>query len=105
LRGGPSGIPWSGEPNPLLGGENLTAIAVDAALLIIVAVGQMLVMLTRNIDLSVASVIGLSASGAAGFSHPASPIPIGVGIASLIGRGCGLLNGLSRLLAARPQSS
>jgi rhamnose transport system ATP-binding protein len=83
--------------NPrMIGGENLTAIAMDAALLIIVAVGQMLVMLTRNIDLSVASVIGLSAYGAASFmhNHPASPVLIGVGVASLIGLGCGLLNGL-----------
>jgi rhamnose transport system ATP-binding protein len=82
--------------NPrMIGGENLTAIAVDAALLMIVAVGQMLVMLTRNIDLSVASVIGLSAYGAASFmhNHPASPVLMGVGIASLIGLGCGLLNG------------
>ena len=83
--------------NPrMIGGENLTAIAMDAALLMIVAVGQMLVMLTRNIDLSVASVIGLSAYGAASFmhNHPASPVLMGVGIASLIGLGCGLLNGL-----------
>jgi rhamnose transport system ATP-binding protein len=34
---------------------------MDAALLIIVAVAQMLVIITRNIDLSVASVIGLVA--------------------------------------------
>ena len=83
--------------NPrMIGGENLTAIAMDAALLMIVAVGQMLVMLTRNIDLSVASVIGLSAYAAASsmHNHPASPVLLGVGIASLIGLCCGLLNGL-----------
>jgi ribose/xylose/arabinose/galactoside ABC-type transport system permease subunit len=82
--------------NPrMIGVENLTAIAMDAALLMIVAVGQMLVMLTRNIDLSVASVIGLSAYGAARFmhNHPASPVLLGVGVASLLGLGCGLLNG------------
>ena len=82
--------------NPrMIGGENLTAIAMDAALLMIVAIGQMLVMLTRNIDLSVASVIGLSAYGAASFmhNHPASPVLMGVGVASLLGLGCGLLNG------------
>ena len=69
--------------NPrMIGGENLTAIAMDAALLMIVAIGQMLVMLTRNIDLSVASVIGLSAYGAASFmhDHPASPVIMGVGV-------------------------
>ena len=91
--------------NPrMIGGENLTAIAMDAALLMIVAVGQMLVMLTRNIDLSVASVIGLSAYGAAGFmhNHPASPVLMGVGVASLIGLGCGLLNGLVVTLGGVP---
>ena len=91
--------------NPrMIGGENLTAIAMDAALLMIVATGQMLVMLTRNIDLSVASVIGLSAYGAASFmhAHPASPVLIGVGVASVIGLGCGLLNGLVVTLGGVP---
>ena len=56
--------------NPrMISAENLTAIAMDAALLMIVAVAQMLVLLTRNIDLSVSSVIGLSAYGAARFMH------------------------------------
>ena len=41
----------------MISAENLTAVAMDAALLMIVAVAQMLVLLTRNIDLSVASVI------------------------------------------------
>ena len=45
---------------------------MDAGLLTIVAAGQMLVILTRNIDLSVASVIGLAAYVAADLlrSHP-----------------------------------
>ena len=91
--------------NPrMIGGANLTAIAMDAALLMIVAVGQMLVMLTRNIDLSVASVIGLSAYGAASFmhNHPASPVLLGVGVASLVGIGCGVLNGLVVTLGGVP---
>ena len=91
--------------NPrMIGGENLTAIAMDAALLMIVAVGQMLVMLTRNIDLSVASVIGLSAYGAASFmhNHPASPVLVGVEVASLVGIGCGVLNGLVVTLGGVP---
>jgi ABC-type sugar transport system substrate-binding protein len=44
--------------NPrMLSAANLTALSMDAALLIIVAVAQMLVIITRNIDLSVASVL------------------------------------------------
>ena len=83
--------------NPrMISAENLTAIAMDAALLMIVAVAQMLVLLTRNIDLSVASVIGLSAYGAARFMHlhPQSPALAGVGVAIAIGLACGSLNGV-----------
>ena len=48
--------------NPrMLSAANLTALSMDAALLIVAALAQMLVLITRNIDLSVASVIGLSA--------------------------------------------
>ena len=62
--------------NPrMISGENLTAIAMDAALLMIVAVKQMLVMLTHNIDLSVASVIGLSAYGASELHAQSSDEP------------------------------
>jgi len=83
--------------NPrMIGAQNLTAIAMDSALLMIVAVAQMLVLLTRNIDLSVASVIGLSAYGAARFVHlhPQSPVLAGIGVAILIGLACGGLNGV-----------
>ncbi|MBP0582285.1 ATP-binding cassette domain-containing protein [Labrys sp. LIt4] len=84
--------------------ENLTAIAMDAALLMIVAVAQMLVLLTRNIDLSVASVIGLSAYGAASFMHayPDSSVLLGVAAACAIGLACGALNGLVVTLGRVP---
>src|ERR1700722_106444 len=83
--------------NPrMLSAPNLTALSMDAALLIIVAVAQMLVLLTRNIDLSVASVIGLSAYGAATtlHAHPDLNIFIGLLVATGVGLLCGLLNGL-----------
>lgn len=83
--------------NPrMLGVQNLTSIALDAALLMIVAVAQMLVMLTRNIDLSVASVIGLASYGSASFmrGHPDGSVLAAVGVACVIGIACGLLNGV-----------
>jgi rhamnose transport system ATP-binding protein len=83
--------------NPrMLSGPNLTALSMDAALLLVVAVAQMLVVLTRNIDLSVASIIGLSAYGAASTlrAHPDLNVYLGLGIASGIGLLCGLVNGL-----------
>ena len=75
--------------------SNVTTLSMDAALLVIVAAGQMLVLLTRNIDLSVASVIGLSAylSAAALHAHPALGPAAGIAVACLVGLGCGLING------------
>lgn len=83
--------------NPrMISPENLTAVAMDAALLMIVAVAQMLVLLTRNIDLSVASVIGLSAYGAASFmhAHPDSSVLLGIAVACCVGIACGTVNGV-----------
>ena len=83
--------------NPrMLSGVNLTALAMDAGLLMIVAIGQMLVILTRNIDLSVASVIGLAAYVSADLlrSHPELGVVGGTLAASAVGLACGLLNGL-----------
>jgi rhamnose transport system ATP-binding protein len=76
--------------------ENLTAISMDAALLIIVAVAQMLIIVTRNIDLSIASVIGLSAYAAASMvqAHPELGIAAGLTVACATGIACGLVNGL-----------
>lgn len=82
--------------NPrMLGGSNLDAIAMDAALLTIVAVGQMLVIITRNIDLSVASVIGLAAYVSADLLriHPGLGIGVALCAAVAVGLLCGLLNG------------
>ncbi|MFO1049399.1 MAG: ATP-binding cassette domain-containing protein [Geminicoccaceae bacterium] len=83
--------------NPrMLSGANLSALAMDAGLLTIVAAGQMLVILTRNIDLSVASVIGLAAYVSADLlrSHPGIGVPGGILAACAVGLACGLLNGL-----------
>jgi ABC-type sugar transport system ATPase subunit/ribose/xylose/arabinose/galactoside ABC-type transport system permease subunit len=83
---------------------NLLAVAMDAALLMIVAVAQMLVLLTRNIDLSVASVIGLAAYGSASFMHasPGGSVFAGIGLACVIGIACGLANGVVVTLGRVP---
>ena len=75
---------------------NLVAILTDCGLLAIVAVGQMLVLLTRNIDLSVASIIGLSAYVSADTiaAHPGISVPGAIGVACAVGIACGLANGL-----------
>ena len=80
----------------MLSGANLSALAMDAGLLMIVAVAQMLVVITRSIDLSVAAVIGLAAYGAASTMHlhPEVGVVGGVALACAIGLSAGLLNGL-----------
>jgi rhamnose transport system ATP-binding protein len=83
--------------NPrMLSGSNLMALAMDAALLAIVAAGQMLVLITRNIDLSVASVVGLTAYAAAStlHAHPEMNIFLALALSSAIGLACGMANGL-----------
>ena len=74
---------------------NLVSLGMDAALLAIVALGQMMVILTRNIDLSVASVIGFTAYSAA-YVMSANPdlLPVaGFCVAILMGSVAGAING------------
>ncbi|WP_026791069.1 ATP-binding cassette domain-containing protein [Pleomorphomonas oryzae] len=79
----------------MLSAANLSALAMDVGLLAIVAVAQMLVMITRSIDLSVAAVIGLAAYGAAStlHVHPEIGVVGGVGLACLVGLVAGFVNG------------
>lgn len=89
-------IPVSAINPRMLSGSNLTALSMDAALLSIVAAGQMLVVITRNIDLSVASVIGLAAYiSADGLrAYPGLGIAVGLALACGVGLVCGVINGL-----------
>lgn len=75
---------------------NLTSILVDAALLLIIGAGQMLVILTGNIDVSVASTVGLSAYVAAMTARDhADWAPVAFVLAAiLVGIACGVFNGL-----------
>jgi len=82
--------------NPLIfSSANLTSLAMDASLLMIAVLAQLLVLATRNIDLSVASVIGLSAYGSALImtANPAIGISAGLLLGCGIGVACGALNG------------
>jgi ribose transport system permease protein len=61
----------------------------------IIAIGMTFVIITAGIDLSVGSVLALSAVVAASFAHPDTPsllIPIFMGVVA--GLGCGLVNGV-----------
>ena len=91
--------------NPrMLSPANIDAVGMDLALLMIVSAGMMLVMITRNIDLSVASVIGLSAYLSADVLRlfpGLSPVN-GVFVACAVGTLCGLGNGLVVALGRVP---
>jgi ribose/xylose/arabinose/galactoside ABC-type transport system permease subunit len=83
--------------NPrMISAANITAVAMDAALVVVAALAQMLVLITRNIDLSIAAVIGLSAYLAASMvqAYPGLDIGIGLVTACAVGLAAGLLNGV-----------
>jgi rhamnose transport system permease protein len=76
--------------------QNFKIIAFNAALLTIVACAEAMVVLTRNLDVSVGSIIGLAGYVAAKFaaSFPGSGALI-VLVAVAIGLALGLVNGLA----------
>ncbi|MEV7968591.1 ABC transporter permease [Sphaerisporangium sp. NPDC088356] len=83
-------------PN-FLSGQGVKDIFLNTSILALLAVGQSLVVITRNIDLSVGSVVGLVAFSVGKFLA-ADPGGRGVVVALVfgvaIGAACGLLNGL-----------
>lgn len=76
--------------------ENINDIFLNISILSIVAIGQMMVIATAGIDLSVASVIGLSAMsvGLLVRDNPGIPPLLTLPIGILIGLVLGSLNGL-----------
>ena len=78
-----------------LGGSFFNRVTTSLAITAILAAGQTLVILTRNIDLSVGSIVGITAyvTGEYLHSHPDVTPLLAVGYALAIGAGLGLLNG------------
>lgn len=75
---------------------SLRDLVLNVAIVALVAVGQTLVIVTRNIDLSVGSMLGLAAfmAGDVFSSNPGLPIPLVFGLGLLMGAGLGLVNGV-----------
>ncbi|WP_054006284.1 ATP-binding cassette domain-containing protein [Cypionkella psychrotolerans] len=83
--------------NPrMISAANITAVSMDAALVIVAALAQMLVLITRNIDLSIAAVMGLAAYMAASMvqAYPGLDLAVGLATACSVGLVAGLINGL-----------
>jgi rhamnose transport system permease protein len=75
--------------------SNLTQVTVLAAIIGIAAVGESLVILTRNVDLSVESVIGLVAFVVADIlANDAQPVPAAMAFGIGLGLVLGMINGV-----------
>jgi rhamnose transport system permease protein len=76
--------------------ESLRNLIRNATIIGLLAVGQTLVLVTRNLDLSVGSVVGLSAymTGDLFSSNPSLPIPLVFALGILLGCAAGLVNGV-----------
>jgi rhamnose transport system permease protein len=75
---------------------SLRNLALNASIFAILAVGQTLVIITRNVDLSMGSVLGLSAflAGDLLSGHPGMALPVVFLLGIALGAACGLLNGV-----------
>ena len=75
--------------------DNLSAILSSVGILMVVGAGQTLVIVTRNIDLSVGSTLGMAAMvmGMVARENPKFPIAGLILIAMVVGGICGLING------------
>ena len=74
---------------------NLRTVFVDASLYMVLAVGMTFVITSKGIDLSIGSILVLSAVAmAAAIKDFGVPTPIAMMLAILVGALCGLVNGL-----------
>jgi rhamnose transport system permease protein len=82
--------------NPrFLGAQSVRDLLLNAAIVALLAVGQTLVVITRNVDLSVGSVLGLTAfmTGDLFLGHPSLPVAAALLAGLLVGVACGAVNG------------
>ncbi|MFJ5864703.1 ABC transporter permease [Streptomyces parvus] len=74
--------------------QGIKDLLLNATILVLVATGQALVVITRNVDLSVGSTLGISAFAAGTYLQGGGHPMVAVVLAVLLGVGFGLLNGL-----------
>jgi rhamnose transport system permease protein len=91
--------------NPrFLSGQNLRDLLLSASILTVLAAGQTIVIITRNVDLSVGSILGLSAyaSGTLLVNAPGTPVIVVILAGMAVGAVCGVLNGAIVAIAKVP---
>ncbi len=74
--------------------QGIKDLLLNAAILVLVATGQAVVVITRNVDLSVGSVLGITAFAAGDFLQGGGNPVLAVLVAVTLGIAFGLLNGL-----------
>lgn len=76
--------------------ETLRIVLLAVPLIMIAAMGGMMVLVARHVDLSVGSILGFTAivAGMLWRDHPDLPIIVGVVAAIALGAGLGLVNGI-----------
>jgi rhamnose transport system ATP-binding protein len=79
----------------MLAPETLSNILLFTPIIIVVAMGQMMVIISRNIDLSVGSILAFASIATCGIfvNHPNFPLPLAALLATVIGAAMGALNG------------
>jgi rhamnose transport system permease protein len=91
--------------NPrFLSGQNVRDLLLSASILTVLAAGQTMVIVTRNVDLSVGSILGLSAyaSGTILVNAPELPVVLVILGGMAVGAVCGLVNGAIVAVAKVP---
>src|SRR5215472_5666888 len=74
---------------------NIQFVLIDTTVFALLALGETMVVISRNVDLSIGSVLGLSAYASSNLfgAHPGIPIPLVFLTGLGIGLACGLANG------------
>ncbi|GBF06185.1 inner-membrane translocator [Deinococcus aerius] len=86
----------TGAINPrFLGAQSLRDLLLNVAIIALVVVGQTIVLLMRHVDLSVSSVVGLTAflTGSLFVAYPGVPVPLAMLFGLLLGAVLGSVNG------------
>jgi rhamnose transport system permease protein len=87
-----------------LGGSNIRFVLSETTLYALLAIGETMVVLTRNVDLSVGSVVGLSAYVSANLfqTHHGTPIVLVFAVGLGIGIACGVVTGIITAIGRVP---
>jgi rhamnose transport system permease protein len=87
-----------------LSAANVQQILAGSAIIALLAIGETIVIITRNVDLSIGSILGISAyaTGVLYVHHPNVALPVVFLVAIAIGAVCGAMNGLIVTVARVP---